>query len=1166
MKKLSLFYALCAMLVVGCTDVDIDPNPQEEPKEVPVFTIDSEGCYTIDVEAKGGNVAVNLTTNMEYSVDIPELAQEWISIADTRAEARTDVLTFVIAENMDFSEREALIKINDPVTQDILFEFVIIQKAKVDDSVVFEADVLSNDEVGPDGGKIIVSVVSNIEYKVAVSSGSQSWLSVADTRADAKTDILTILVAKNDTGNNRTAVVSITDTKGGKLYSFDVKQSSAIDIKFSTDEEYVCMPGTSTSISYAIIGGGANTVVEAWGNGGWKAVVEATNPKHGTIVVTSPKDATAGSIMVLATASNGDMSRKSLYFEEGILTDICEVYEAEWELSTLSVTLQTNLSYTVSIPEEATSWLSIVEGTRAELREDIITFAVAQNLESAPRSAIIKLIGECDDILQQFTISQKYLPADDIILFADPFVKRVCVEAYDSNGDGELSNKEASDVKYIPSNFFGEYAGIVESFDELAYFVGVTAIYSDAFEGCAKMQSITIPESVTSIGSYAFEGCSALTTITIPTAVKSIGDGAFAHCSAITEFKGNFAEDNGRCLIIDKRLVAVVTAALTEYAIPAEVEEIGASLFSNCNTLTALSIHKDVKSIGCNAFRGCTGELVVNCNIPGALSASEGAFYGANFTKITLGNSVTSIGDYAFYGCVKLSNVMLPNSISTIGKSAFYGCTGALVLNCNIANAASSTEGAFYGSEFTSVAIGKDVTAIGDYAFNGCNSLTEVTLGGKIASIGAYAFENCSNIPTITLPATVNTIGVSAFKGCNGELVVECNIPDVANASSSAFYGSSFSKITISNNVTKVGKYAFYDCAGELVVECDIPDASSSSYGAFYGSQFSKVTIGDNVSKIGDYAFCYCDNLSNITLPASVTSIGASAFLACSNLANVYISDITSWCKVDFDGYDANPLYYGANLYVNEALVSHLDIASGVTAIRDYSFYNCKSITSVSLPDSVTKVGKRAFYNCSNIESFSGKFSSADGRCLVVGDCLYTYAMGSDAVEFTIPDGVVRIGEDAFYNCNTISITIPKSVIYIGNNAFCGCSGELLVNCNIPDASSSSDGAFYGSNFTKVTINEGVSIVGRYAFYRCNNIASVTIPASVTSIRDYAFYDSLALKTVYCKAATPPAVGASILSTSVLGGKIYVPADSVEAYKSADGWREYAASIVGYEF
>lgn len=1166
MKKLCLFYALCAMFVVGCTEADVDQTPQEEPKECPEFNVDSEGCYTIDVEAKGGSVKINLTTNLEYSVEIPESAQEWISVADTRAETRIDVLTFVIAENLDFTSREALVKINNRATQEVLFEFMITQMEKIDDSVVFEAKVLSKSEVGHEGGNIFVAVVSNIEYNVAVSSGAQTWLGVADTRAEAKTDILTVAVAKNETGKNRTATVSITDINGSKLYSFEVHQSSAIDIKFDANEEYVCMPGTSVSVSYTIIGGDANTVVEAWGNSGWNAAVNATNSTSGTIVITSPKSAKGGSIMVLVTAANGEMCRKSLTFEEGILTDICEAYEAEWELSTLSVTLKTNLSYTISIPEEAKSWLSIVEDTRAELREDVITFAVAQNLENAPRSALVKLIGECGDVLQQFTISQKYLPADDIITFADSFVKRVCIEAYDSNEDGELSNKEASDVKHIPSNFFGEYAGIVETFDELAYFVGLNTIYSEAFEGCAKLRSITIPEGVTSIGSYAFDGCSALTTITIPGAVKSIGDGAFAHCSALTEFKGNFVEEDGRCLIIDSRLVAVVTSALTEYAIPANVESIGASVFSNCNTLTALTIHKDVKSIGDNAFFGCTGELEVNCNIPGALSADKGAFYGANFTKVTVGSSVTTIGDYAFYNCAQLANIALPKSVNTIGKSAFYGCTGALELNCNVANAASSAEGAFYGSKFTSVAVGNNVATIGDYAFNGCDSLTEVTFGSKVETIGAYAFENCSNIPAITLPKKVATIGVSAFKGCRGELVVECNIPDVANASSSAFYGSAFSKITLSSNVTKVGKYAFYDCTGELVVECNIPDASTSAYGAFYGSKFSKVTIGEGVANIGNYAFCYCDKLRSVTLSASVINIGASAFLACSNLADVYIADLTSWCNIDFAGYDANPLYYGANLYVNKALVAQLDIASGVAAIKDYAFYNCKSIRSVSLPDSVTKIGKRAFYNCSNIESFSGKFSSADGRYLVVDNCIYAYAMGSDAIEFVIPDGIVGIGEDAFYNCNTISITIPESVIYIGNNAFCGCAGELIVNCNIPDASSSSDGAFYCSNFTKVTINEGVSIIGRYAFCRCNNMASVTIPASVTSIRDYAFYDSLALKTVYCKATTPPTIGNSILSANVAGRKIYVPTEAVDAYKSANGWSEYADAIVGTDF
>ena len=144
-----------------------------------------------------------------------------------------------------------------------------------------------------------------------------------------------------------------------------------------------------------------------------------------------------------------------------------------------------------------------------------------------------------------------------------------------------------------------------------------------------------------------------------------------------------------------------------------------------------------------------------------------------------------------------------------------------------------------------------------------------------------------------------------------------------------------------------------------------------------------------------------------------------------------------------------------------------------------------------------------------------------------------------------IPDGVTEIGNYAFSNCKSLtSITIPDSVTSIGYNAFSFCA-----------------------SLTSVTIGNGVTEIGDSAFYGCTSLTSVTIPDSVTKIRGVAFFDCTSLTEVYCKPTTPPSVvGWDVFYGNASGRKIYVPAASVEAYKAAYGWSDYASSLVEYNF
>lgn len=185
-----------------------------------------------------------------------------------------------------------------------------------------------------------------------------------------------------------------------------IEQIKALDITFDTTEK-ACMAGASVYIGYTIVGGDAQTTVEAFGDGGWSADIVAESATTGKVVVTAPSEISKrGKVVVLATSGAGGVVMKSLYFDEGVLTGILDTYEVDWEACTLAVTLKTNLSYSVEIPVEAQEWISIAESTRATVRTETITLSITENTKILPRYATLKIIGEGGDTLYQLQIIQ----------------------------------------------------------------------------------------------------------------------------------------------------------------------------------------------------------------------------------------------------------------------------------------------------------------------------------------------------------------------------------------------------------------------------------------------------------------------------------------------------------------------------------------------------------------------------------------------------------------------------------------------------------------------------------------------------------------------------------------------------------------------------------------
>ena len=272
--------------------------------------------------------------------------------------------------------------------------------------------------------------------------------------------------------------------------------------------------------------------------------------------------------------------------------------------------------------------------------------------------------------------------------------------------------------------------------------------------------------------------------------------------------------------------------------------------------------------------------------------------------------------------------------------------------------------------------------------------------------------------------------------------------------------------------------------------------------------------IDYSVTSIGQEAFRKC-SLTSVTIPNSVTSIGNFAFYGCSSLTSLIIpNSLTS--------IGGSAFYYCSGL-------TSVIIPNSVTSIGNYAFSDCTGLTSVTIPNSVTSIGESTFYNCNGLTSV------------------------------TIPNSVTRIGESAFMNCSSLaSISIPNSVTSIGNYAFCGCSS--LTSVTIPNSVTSiGQSTFYNCNgLTSVTIPNRVWRIENSTFYNCSGLTSMTIGSGVNYINYLAFAKCANLETVTCLAENVPSTDANAFQDSYVNySTLYVPAGSINAYKTTAPWSEF---------
>ena len=742
------------------------------------------------------------------------------------------------------------------------------------------------------------------------------------------------------------------------------------------------------------------------------------------------------------------------------------------------------------------------------------------------------------------------------------------------------------------------------SLTSITIFRGVTSVGDYAFYGCENLEEADIPNSVMQVGENAFgrtripmteeegglylsewligytdealmssrfvvkngtkgiarsalereeapDDYLPLISVVIPTSVKHIGLNGLGYPDYIcikdieSWCRMNLAKEQHA-----RKGLFIGSKAVKDVEIPEGIDSITYAFYKN-DSINSVSIPKSTVLIVEEAF--------LECDNLASITFSEGS-------------NLQSIGNSAFSGCKSLASVSIPQSTVLIGEEAFLECDNlASITFSEGSNLQSIGNSAFSGCKsLASVSIPQSTVLIGEKAFLGCDSLASVTIEGA-TKIGNLAFSSCKNLTSITIPENVSSIGEDAFYKCikltdvhisNLESWLKIDFREETHKSWIGYTESLTDTVLEGHYYSNPLAYAknLY-VNGELTKDIVIPESITEiPSGAFYQFRGLKsVVIGDNVTRIGNHAFNICEKLSSITIGKNVTEIEGRAFRDAD--ASVYIEDLSAWCNIRFHDMDSNPLNEYNKLYLNKQLVTELVIPEDITEINEHAFRGCYSVTSVTVGDHVKSIGGHAFEDCYRLTSVN-----IGNGVTSIGDRAFCNC--PELTSITIPDNVMTIGKTAFGGCKSLaSVSLGKELTVIDESMFSNCYAltSITIPENIEEIGNRAFEACTG--LQTVDLGNNVKKIGGIAFCNCSNLTSITIPESVDSIGQQAFQGCSNLKTVYCDDDIEPALcgdlqyglyfASAFYGLDLSGCTLYVPDESIVAYKAANGWKEF---------
>ncbi|MBQ9832333.1 MAG: leucine-rich repeat protein [Clostridia bacterium] len=551
----------------------------------------------------------------------------------------------------------------------------------------------------------------------------------------------------------------------------------------------------------------------------------------------------------------------------------------------------------------------------------------------------------------------------------------------------------------------------------------LTSIGNEAFYGCARLRAAALPVSVVTIGDYAFYGCSGLLNVSLPDSLKTIGDYAFYGCSNIVSVN-----------------------------ISMNVESIGYKALSGCAKLRTITVSSSntvfasVDGMLCSADKAtlilCPAAKSGEITVPSTITKIEASAFEScsDITRVDILEGVTSIGEEAFFGCVRLAGVYFHGAAPAfVGDNAFYGTAGEFTVYCteaNLSTFAPNGETQYKGYPLAVFDNTPAPTAHPDY---------EYTVSGSSAIITGYKGQGgYIEIPGAMLEYPVTEIAENAFS--DNTAITGATIPDsVVKIGDKAFYGcKALENVTIGNGVKNIGEYAF----------------------AYSG--INSISVPDGVETIGRRALANCPNITDAMISSSVRSINGNVFEYCVSLVQITVQEGNS------NYSSANGVLYDKNrnklIACPAGKSGSYSMASSTTIIGEYAFAGCEKLTKISLSAFVNTIESHAFDSCTSLMSFevsvfNTDFIALDGMLYTYDRTVFVACPAGKAGSSSVLDGTVSIAANAFNSSVLTSIAIPESVTDIYEYAFSSCR-----------------------NLTSIDIPSNVVMIGNYAFYGCTKL------------------------------------------------------------------------------
>ncbi|MFR2093361.1 MAG: leucine-rich repeat protein [Oscillospiraceae bacterium] len=562
----------------------------------------------------------------------------------------------------------------------------------------------------------------------------------------------------------------------------------------------------------------------------------------------------------------------------------------------------------------------------------------------------------------------------------------------------------------------------------------VTAIAEKAFQLNKTVRSFTIGSKIRSIGSCAFARCASLTNIYV--------DRANPYYQSID---GVLYSGDG------KTLLSYPTAkAYSSYPVASGTETIGEYAFFHSKVQTVF-LPDTVSTIGDYAF-----------------------YYAGELSSINFPTALTSIGDSAFFACQSLTAVDIPATITQIGPSAWAACTSLPAITVAAENPNyTAVDGVLYT---------KDMTVLKVYPF--AKSGVTFTVPDSVVELEAYAFAY-TGMQSIDGCASLRAIGDSAFYSCTA-LKSLPDAPKLETIGERAFYScKALTSLSFPDSMRSIGEYAFAWCTAVKTFDSGNGLQETGKYSVYYCTALTTVRLGSGMKTIGEYAFYKCSRLANVDFGTSVREIGSCAFGGCSKITEIVLPDSVELVE--------------SAAFNSCSTAKTLVLSQNLREIGARAFMGLKGISTLTIPDSVQKIGNSAFNGLSNLLELH-----LSAKTQEYGSGVFSSASKLPRVE--LPEGMTAIPEEMFSSCNALTeVVIPSTVTRIEKGAFRSC--KKLGNTELPAGLTYiGESAFYYAAMTSVTLPAGVTEIGERSFYNISALTEFNFSESLKTIGDFAFY------------------------------------------------------------